>query len=108
MGAEIGATVRRYRRLRRVSQEELAASLGLAPNAISKIEHGHRKITLDEAVRLAVLLRVSLEQLAGIEGLARVARDDTTALLARCAQQGRAAVLDLTAIFEDLEALTAV
>ncbi len=62
-----GERVKTYRVARGMSQEELATQTGMLNTTISKIEHGQRKVTLDEAVRLAEVLRVTLAQLAGVE-----------------------------------------
>jgi len=61
----VGERVKVYRTLRKMSQEELADLMGFPPPTISKIEHGTRKVSLEEAVRLAESLHVSLLDLAG-------------------------------------------
>jgi len=61
-----GARIKDYRMLRKLSQEDVAEQTGLPLTAISKIEHGTRKVTFEEAVRFAEVLRVRLDDLAGI------------------------------------------
>lgn len=65
MSALFGERLRGYRKLRALSQAELAERLGVALNMISKLEHGVRKVTFDEAIQLADALEVSLDALAG-------------------------------------------
>lgn len=62
-----GERIRVYRMRRKISQEALAGQVGLPETALSRIEHGARKVTLEEAVRLAEVLRISLAQLAGLD-----------------------------------------
>ena len=66
MSSPVGERLKHYRKLRKMSQEELAIALAIPLNTISKIEHGGRKVTLDEAVQLAEVLRISLDELAGV------------------------------------------
>lgn len=61
-----GARVRAYREGQKMSQETLARETGIVASSISKIENGHRKLTLEEAVRVAAALMVCLEELAGV------------------------------------------
>lgn len=77
MTALFGERLREYRKLRAMSQAELAERLGVALNMISKLEHGVRKVTFEEAIQLAEVLDVSLYALAGLppeetrEGISR-------------------------------------
>lgn len=66
MTTPFGERLRDYRKARGMSQGELAAQLGVALNMISKVEHGVRKVSFEEAVQLADALQVSLNDLAGI------------------------------------------
>jgi transcriptional regulator with XRE-family HTH domain len=61
-----GGRIRAYRESMGMTQEELAEQTGIVASSISKIEHGTRKVTLEEAVRFAEVLHISLLQLAGI------------------------------------------
>ena len=61
-----GGRIRFYREAIGMTQEELAEQTGIVPSSISKIEHGTRKVTLEEAVRFAEVFHISLLQLAGI------------------------------------------
>ena len=61
-----GARIRLYRESIGMTQEELAEQTGIVASSISKIEHGTRKVTLEEAVRFAEIFGISLLDLAGL------------------------------------------
>jgi transcriptional regulator with XRE-family HTH domain len=85
-----GERIKHYRVLRRLSQEDLAALTGITYTSISRIEHGTRKVTLEEAVRFVTVLGISLEDLAGLP--ACVAQQNEVKLLAQhCVQKVREA-----------------
>ena len=60
----IGARVRYMRRYRGMTQEALAQHMGFSHQVICEIEHGRRPVTLSEAVTMARLLGVTLNDLA--------------------------------------------
>ena len=66
-GREIAARVQRLRRTNRMTQEQMAAVLGIGVKSVSRMENGHREITLPEAVEIVKALHVSLDYLAGLE-----------------------------------------
>ena len=66
-GREIAARVQRLRRTNRMTQEQMADILGIGVKSVSRMENGHREITLPEAVEIAKALHVSLDYLAGLE-----------------------------------------
>jgi transcriptional regulator with XRE-family HTH domain len=86
----VGERLKHYRQLRRMSQEELAEDMGFPSNTISKIEHGTRKVTLEEAIRLAEVLGISLLDLAGIPAFAEQ-HEEVKTLVHQCAQKVREA-----------------
>ncbi|MCG7656750.1 helix-turn-helix domain-containing protein [Wielerella bovis] len=55
--------VRQIRRLKEISQEELAHLSGVSRIYIGEVERGKRNITLDVMARIAIALDISLEQL---------------------------------------------
>ena len=61
-----GERIRRYREALGLTQDELAKYADIPSTSISRIEHGTRKVTLDEAVRIAEILRIDLTELAGV------------------------------------------
>ena len=63
---QYGERIKRYRELRGLTQDELARQAQIPSTAISRLEHGSRKITLEEAVRVADALGIQLEDLAGV------------------------------------------
>lgn len=67
---EIGAKVAQKRECLGVSQEKLAHAMGFRDqSSVSKIENGLQALTADQAVKLAKLLQVPVEELldVGIE-----------------------------------------
>lgn len=103
-----GARVRAYRELRGMSQEALAGQAKLPPSSLNRIEHDSRKLSLDEAVRLSEVLRVSLAQLAGVDDTVFPVLTETFTLLSQHVHQGQASLVDLTATFQALESLLVV
>lgn len=55
---EVGDRIRRLRRARELTQEQLAELLAVDSKTISRVENGHHAITIDFAARLARALRV--------------------------------------------------
>ena len=71
---EFGKTLRQYRKHRRMTQTELAASVGVAPAYVSQIESSLRVPSLRVARRIAEVLHVDLPALLGAPG-ERMTRD---------------------------------
>jgi predicted transcriptional regulator/DNA-binding XRE family transcriptional regulator len=63
----IGRTVRRLRLERRLTQQALAARLGISASYLNLIEHDQRSITAALLIRLAETLHVDLATLSGSE-----------------------------------------
>lgn len=61
----IGMRIKLARTERRLSQKELAEQMGLQQYAVSGWETGKRSLRVEEAIKLAELLQVSVAQLAG-------------------------------------------
>jgi transcriptional regulator with XRE-family HTH domain len=59
----LGARVRIYRKLSRLTQEKLAEKAGLAPTYISDVERGRENISVDALARIAKALGVGLADL---------------------------------------------
>jgi len=76
-----GERIKHYRVLRQMSQEVFAERTGITYTSISRIEHGTRKVTLEEAVTIATVLGISLEDLAGTPACA--GQQDEVKLLAQ-------------------------
>jgi transcriptional regulator with XRE-family HTH domain len=55
--------VRKVRRFRSLTLEQVGESVGLALNVVSKIEKGQRKVSIGEAVAIAGALSVPLQSL---------------------------------------------
>lgn len=63
----IGRTIRRFRTERSLSQQELAARLGISASYLNLIEHDQRAVTASLLFKLAETLRVDLSNLSGRE-----------------------------------------
>ena len=61
-----GERIKQYRELRHMTQDNLARQADISSTSISRIEHGTRKVTLEEAVRFVEILGISLPELAGL------------------------------------------
>jgi len=66
-GKKIGMRVKLARIERELSQQELAEQLGMQQYAVSGWETGKRPLRVEEAIRLAEALGVSVGYLAGEE-----------------------------------------
>jgi transcriptional regulator with XRE-family HTH domain len=64
---ELRGRVKRLRQEIGLSQEELASHLGISRTALSQVESGERKLSAEEAGRLAQALNVSSDVLLGLE-----------------------------------------
>jgi hypothetical protein len=65
--ALIGRTVRRLRSEQRLSQQALAATLGISASYLNLIEHDQRAVTASLLIKLGETLRVDLATLSGRE-----------------------------------------
>lgn len=81
---EIGRRVREARIYLELSQEEVAAALGLSRPAISNIENGSRGVDAVELKKLAKVLNRSVQYFAGEEAL--TGQDEKVSMLARAAE----------------------
>ena len=61
----IGRTVRRLRTERALSQQALAARLGISASYLNLIEHDQRAVTASLLIKLSETLRVELKELSG-------------------------------------------
>lgn len=60
---EIGQRIRKFRKARDISQEELAEKIGISTTHMSHIETGNTKLSLPVFVSLAVALEVRTDEL---------------------------------------------
>ena len=65
--ALIGRTVRRLRTERTLSQQALAARLGISASYLNLIEHDQRAVTASLLIKLGETLRVDLGELSGVQ-----------------------------------------
>lgn len=62
-----GRRIRAYRKLKRISQIELAKELEVAPATLGKIERGVKVPTEQQWIIMADVLGISIEELKGQE-----------------------------------------
>lgn len=67
VNVKLGKMIRKIREEISLSQDELAAKIGLPRPAISQIESGQRKVSADELLKLSEILNVPLGQLMGVD-----------------------------------------
>src|SRR4051812_45263633 len=63
----IGRTLRRLRQERGLTQQALAARLGISASYLNLIEHDQRTVTASLLIKLAETLQVELASLSGME-----------------------------------------
>jgi len=59
----IGQRIRQYRKMKSMTQKELAAELGIASSYIANIEQGQKGISLDKLVEFCMYLNIELSDL---------------------------------------------
>src|SRR5436305_2949878 len=82
---ELGTRLRTAREHLGLSQDEVAAYLGLSRPAISKLEAGKRKVSADELARFAKLYRRPYEYF--LDEASDLPEDETTGALFRAARE---------------------
>jgi transcriptional regulator with XRE-family HTH domain len=65
----LGANVRRYRKLRGMTQEQLALEVGMERSYVSDLERGTRNPSVRALGRLAVALKIEPKELLDEAGL---------------------------------------
>ena len=63
---EFGSKVKELRKMRMLSQKDVAEYLNVTPTQISDIENGKTAPSFQRAIMLATLFEISLDYLAGI------------------------------------------
>ena len=85
----IGQRIRKIRKARNISQEELAEKIGISTTHMSHIETGNTKLSLPVFVNLAAALEVPADDLLSDNGSVnrRVAIDDMMQIFDTCTTQ---------------------
>lgn len=60
---DIATNIKRVRRIKSLTQENIASKLDISQNAYSKIELGHSKLTVERLFQIADILNVKVIQL---------------------------------------------
>ena len=75
----IGARIRKCRKERRLTQEQLAEKIDIAPNYLGQIENGKRGVNLTNLVKIANELNITFDYLmSGVNSSAIENSDDLT------------------------------
>lgn len=82
---EIGTRIRQYRKLRKLSQEQLAERVDISTTHMSHIETGSTKLSLQVLVRLAMALEVPTDSLI-FESCSQPMADKLQGLLSECSE----------------------
>lgn len=93
---EIGQQIRKYRKARGLSQEELAEQVGVSVTHMSHIETGNTKLSLPVFVAVAKSLEIQTDDLLcdSVSGRKK-AYDDIEELLESCSTQQVRIIADL-------------
>ena len=92
----LGATIRKYRVLHGLSQEELAEAVGISPTHLKHIESEHRKPSVEVLFQLVRFLHISLDAiLLPQEDLRSAKHEEIHALLQECSESELAIVCDI-------------
>ena len=62
----IGEQIKAMRKIRGLTQKELAEKIGLNKTTYARYENGERRIPLKTAIRLAEFYHISLDYMAGL------------------------------------------
>lgn len=66
---EIGDRIRKYRKLRGMTQKELSKLIDVTPPTVTKYENGNLRIDTDMLTKIGASLEVSVEELLGVQKL---------------------------------------
>lgn len=93
----IGQRIRRFRKLRRLTQENLAESVDISPTHVSHIETGITKLSLPVIVKIADALDVRVDSLLYDEprGGLSIAVDEIATILDGCTASQARFIADL-------------
>lgn len=60
---QLGAKIQRVRKTKRITQEELAAKIGVQPSTISNIEGGKTDTSVYTIFKIALALKIHIKEL---------------------------------------------
>ncbi len=93
---KIGQRIRKYRKARGMSQEELSEKIGISVTHMSHIETGNTKLSLPVFVDIAAALEVQTDDLLLDEYSSKtIAEKELEQLLAACSAQQVRILLDI-------------
>lgn len=93
---QIGQRVRKFRKVRGLSQEQLAEKINISVTHMSHIETGNTKLSLQVFADLAAALDVSADDLLGGSHTRQIAVSEIAELLDSCSAQQVLAIADIS------------
>ena len=94
---EIGKRIRKYRKLKNLSQEQLAEKINISTTHMSHIETGNTKLSLPVLAELASVLEVRTDDLLSDQNTAALstAMEEISAILEKCSAKEVKLIVDL-------------
>jgi len=98
----IGVRIKEGRRLRRMTQAELAERVGVSDSFISRMETGKKGVSLDSLIKVAVVLDISIDSFVLDDSQSRLPQGyrEFWDLLADCDMGERAAILKTASAYK--------
>ena len=97
---EIGKRIRKYRKLKNLSQEELAEKIDISTTHMSHIETGSTKLSLQVLVDLSKVLEVNTDDLI-FENKPKTMINQINKLLSECNENQIAFITDIVKNIKD-------
>lgn len=92
---EIGQRIRKYRKAKGLSQEELAERVNISTTHMSHIETGNTKLSLPVLVDIAAALDVRTDDLLHASSATSSDMDEIAAVLSRCTARQSKVITDI-------------
>ena len=93
---KIGQKIRKYRKAKGYSQEELAEKIGISVTHMSHIETGNTKLSLSVLVDLVIALEVQADDLIFDNPCGRsIAEGELSEIISRCSNEQLRIILDI-------------
>jgi len=94
---KIGQRIRKYRKARGLSQEQLAEAIGISVTHMSHIETGNTKLSLPVLVDIAAALEVRTDDLLSDQKTATLsaAMEEISSVLSRCSAREANVIVDI-------------
>ncbi len=99
----IANQIRKCRKRKKITQEQLSEAIGISPSYLSCVENGYKGISLETAVAIANALEVSLDLLLAdnIEHADVAVVEEWSSILADCTLYEQRIILDTASAIKD-------